>query len=115
MSDLDSINECSSGDLAKLLDSEFFKALADPSRLNILASLAQKSADQTVSEIAECCPQSLSVVSRHLKTLKDGGIVSSEKIGKEVIYRVRTGDVIQRLRDLADALEQCCPEECIIR
>lgn len=99
--------------LTKELDTDFFKALADPARLNILLSLAKPECKLTVSEVSECCPQSISVVSRHLKILKDGGILSSEKDGKEVIYHIKTGEVATRLRSLADALESCCADECV--
>ncbi len=96
--------------LSENLDTEFFKALADQSRLDILLALALSRDEQTVSAIAECCPQSLSVVSRHLRTLRDGGIVSAQKRGKEVNYQLCTSEVVRRLRNLADALEQCCPQ-----
>lgn len=92
------------------LDSEFFKALADSSRLSLLMSLAKGEREQTVTQIAACCPLSLSVVSRHLKTLKDCGILAMNKRGKEVYYTLRTHEVAQQLRALADALESCCTE-----
>lgn len=98
-------------DLASLLPGDFFKALADPTRLEILCRLATEREPQTVSEVAECCPQSLSVVSRHLASLRDAGIVHCTKVGREVRCEVAFGPVIQTLRDLADALEACCPPD----
>lgn len=99
------------GVLSAQLDSEFFKALADSSRLSLLMTLARGEREQTVTQIAECCPLSLSVVSRHLKILKDCGILAMNKRGKEVYYTVRTREVAQQLRALANALEKCCPQE----
>jgi ArsR family transcriptional regulator len=89
---------------------DFFKALADGSRLDILLRLAFAGRECTVSQIAQDCPLSLSVVSRHLKMLKEAGILSAEKRGKEVVYRVLYKNVAQQLREFANALEGCCPE-----
>jgi DNA-binding transcriptional ArsR family regulator len=55
----------------------------------------------------------ISVVSRHLSVLRDVGIMKSEKKGKEVYYTLRTKPLAIYLRSLADALESCCPDECI--
>ncbi|MHB9023641.1 MAG: ArsR/SmtB family transcription factor [Armatimonadota bacterium] len=101
---------CCSG-LGELLDPRFFKALCDPRRVAILARLAALCAPCTVSKIAECCPTDLSVVSRHLAVLREAGILSAEKRGKEVYYAVRYPELVRTLRQLADALEACCPEK----
>lgn len=96
--------------LNDLLAEKLFKALSDPTRLAILVELAESGSEQRVSEVAQCCPVNLSVVSRHLKTLKDAGILESKKLGKEVFYRVRVGELVAQLRRLALALEECCPD-----
>jgi len=95
--------------LAATLTPRLFKALGDPTRLHILASLASQRAPQAVSEIATCCPIDLSVVSRHLGLLRDAGIVTAEKRGRQVYYQVRYGELAATLRRLADAIEACCP------
>jgi DNA-binding transcriptional ArsR family regulator len=41
--------------------------------------------------------------------LKDAGIVISEKAGQEVYYRLDRQRVISGLRQIADAIEDCCP------
>ena len=33
------------------------------------------------------------------------------KRGKEVFYSIQAGAVVESLRAVADAIEQCCPEE----
>ena len=101
---------CCSG-LGSLIPPEFFKALGDPNRVAILASVAESGGELRVSEVARCCPVDLSVVSRHLKQLRDQGLVTSEKRGKEVYYRARVSEIAALLRRLADALESCCPQE----
>ncbi len=95
-------------DFSDLLSPQFFKALCDPTRLSILGDVARQEEPTTVSHIAGCCNIDLSVVSRHLATLRDAGILKAEKRGKEVHYSLRTDDVVGRLRALATALEACC-------
>lgn len=87
----------------------FFKALCDPTRLRILAHLAEARETRTVSEIAERFPLDVSVVSRHLAVLRDAGILVAEKQGKEVRYSVGYESVVSVLRGFARAIESCCP------
>ena len=86
-----------------------FKALGDPSRAAILASLAEAGRPLRVTEIGTCCPQDLSVVSRHLATLRDAGVVIADRTGREVHYRIDGPRLAEALRSLADALEECVP------
>lgn len=95
--------------LKQWLSPGLFKALGDPSRLAILVALSDGGRERTVSQLAACCPVDLSVVSRHLRTLREAGVVEARKQGKEVFYRVRFDALVTILRNLADALEACCP------
>jgi DNA-binding transcriptional ArsR family regulator len=104
-------DECC-GDLAKLLSPRLFKALSDPTRVALLVSLAEKRRPCTVSEIAQGSTADLSVVSRHLAILRDAGVIACVKEGKEVKCAVEGGFLPRLLRDLADALEACCPGGC---
>ncbi|HAU15057.1 MAG TPA: ArsR family transcriptional regulator, partial [Gammaproteobacteria bacterium] len=72
------------------LGTDFFKALSDPSRIQVLLRLASSPNPCTVSQVAEDCTVDLSVVSRHLSQLKRAGILSAEKQGREVYYRLNT-------------------------
>jgi ArsR family transcriptional regulator len=96
-------------DLVELLLPDFFKALSDPNRIALVARLAERGSHCTVSEIAACCPVDLSVVSRHLATLRQAGVVEAEKRGRQVYYSVRFSDLANALRRMADAIEACCP------
>lgn len=100
--------------IEEIFATRLFKILADVNRIAILGSLARAGSPVRVSEIAPCCAVDLSVVSRHLKALRDVGVVDSERRGREVYYRVRYRSLIESLRRMADAIEQCCPEgvEC---
>ena len=51
-----------------------FSALADPTRLAILARLAE--GDATVNELAKPFTVSLPAISRHLKVLEKAGLIS---------------------------------------
>lgn len=95
----------------ELLEPDFFRALCDPTRLGVLLHLAELGEPATVSRVAECCTVDLSVVSRHLRVLRDAEIVSSEKRGKEVFYRLHYGSLAGTLRKMADAIEACCPPD----
>lgn len=95
--------------LQKFLDTRLFKALGDPTRVGLLARLAERRQPLTVKETASCCPIDLSVVSRHLSILRDAGILGSLKEGREVRYFVRYPELTKMLRGLADAIEACCP------
>ena len=68
------------------------KALAEPTRLRIVALLAH--GEMTVSEIMQVLGQSQPRVSRHLKLLADAGLCERFPEGGRVFYRlVRTGPV----------------------
>lgn len=92
-------------DLAELLSTRLFKALGDPTRAALLCCLADAGEPATVTEACGCCAVDFSVVSRHLATLRDAGVLEAERRGKQVFYRIRAKEVAERLRDLADALE----------
>ena len=91
-----------------LLSPQFFRALADPTRVAILARLAVEEQEVTVREVAGCCTTDYSVVSRHLATLRQAGILEAKKRGREVLYRVCHAALARRLRELADAIDRCC-------
>ena len=90
-------------------EARFFRALCDPTRLRILATLVEAREPRTVSEIAEQFPVDVSVVSRHLAVLRDQGILIAERHGKEVRYSVDSRFLVSILRGFAEAVEACCP------
>jgi DNA-binding transcriptional ArsR family regulator len=99
------------GGLAELLSPQLFKALADPKRLSLLVRVAEGGGPSTVSQVAKGSGVDMSVVSRHLAILREAGVLRCEKQGKEVLCTLRTDVVVRVLRQLADALESCCPGE----
>jgi DNA-binding transcriptional ArsR family regulator len=65
-----------------------FRALADPTRREILELLAKR--DLTAGEIAERFPIAFPSVSRHLGILRDAGLVAAEREGQYIRYRLNT-------------------------
>jgi DNA-binding transcriptional ArsR family regulator len=63
-----------------------FDALGDPTRRQILRLLS--SGDKAVHEIAAALPISRPAVSRHLRVLKDAGMVAERADGTRRIYRL---------------------------
>jgi len=62
------------------------KALAHPSRVFIVEQLARN--ERCVCELREMIGADISTVSKHLSILKNAGIVSDEKRGLKVFYRL---------------------------
>ena len=90
----------------RLLDTELFKALADPTRAKLLACLVKCGRACSVSEVADCCAVDFSVVARHLAQLARVGILSAEKKGRTMWYTPCCVDLASRFRDSAAAIEQ---------
>lgn len=65
---------------------DVFKALGHPDRLRVLDELS--AGERCVCELVKSVGSSWSTVSRHLSVLKAAGIVTDEKRGLQVFYRV---------------------------
>jgi rhodanese-related sulfurtransferase len=79
------------------------KATASPKRLELLDLLCQ--APRTVEVLAELSGLSVANASQHLKALREARLVTAEKKGLHVEYRVadaRVGDFFRALRILAE-------------
>lgn len=98
---------CCTAALAETMKPELFRALCDPVRISIVATLASKDEPSNVSDVAQCCGVDFSGVSRHLKILKEAGVLSSRRDGREVLYWLDTDMLATTLRAIAEALEVC--------
>jgi len=78
----------------------FFRVLGDPTRLRILEELQQ--GERTVSELIAAVDQPQPRVSTHLACLRHCGFVTTERRGKEVVYRL-TFNGLDRVFDNASA------------
>ena len=63
-----------------------FRALADPTRRELLSLLRER--EQPVAELTRHFAMSQPAVSQHLKVLKEAGLVSERKAGRQRIYEV---------------------------
>lgn len=63
-----------------------FSALGDPRRRAIVEMLGDRG--RSVQELADALPISRPAVSRHLRVLKDAGLVADEPRGTRRIYRL---------------------------
>ena len=64
----------------------FLKAVADENRIKMMDLL--KKGPMCVSDLCEHFDMKQPSVSHHLTILKSAGVVSSEKCGKEMLYRL---------------------------
>jgi len=77
-----------------------FQALADPTRLRILALL--RIMELSVGELAQILGQSQPRVSRHLKILSDAGVLERRKEGSWVFLALSDPERTQPMFDLID-------------
>lgn len=91
------------------------KALSDEKRIHILTQLA--AGERCVCELTETLDVGQSLLSFHLKTLKDAGLVTDRRAGRWVYYSLNC-DALAELEDFirstreaalsAPAAEVCC-------
>lgn len=82
---------------------QLFKALGDPHRLAILATLARAKDDVCVCDFTAGLPLEQPTVSHHLRWLRDADLVRCERKGTWVYYRLAPG-AMARLRKATSAL-----------
>jgi len=79
----------------QLLHAQVCQALADPTRILLLYQLAEGT--KSVGEMASTLNASQPTVSRHLKVLRDRGMVTTERFGATVMYSLADARVIEAL------------------
>lgn len=77
-------------------------ALADPTRLAIVRQLAQE-VETCACNFSSCCDVSQPTVSHHLRVLREAGIVTSERRGQWIYYRLAP-ETAERLGTVATSL-----------
>lgn len=86
---------------------DFLKSLASPGRQQIMLLFA-RGAELSVGQVAERAGVSQSTASQQLALLRRGGIVTSRRDGKEVLYRGDRERALRMLADLQSYLRFCC-------
>lgn len=91
----------------------YAKALAHPARIAILKYLADKNACQC-GNIVDELPLSQSTVSKHLKDLKEAGLIKGEIEGAKVCYCINEKEWkaaktwLNQLFDSYKPISECC-------
>lgn len=83
---------------------ERFKALSEPSRLEILQSLRQ--GERTVSDILAATGLGQANASKHLQVLHAAGLVDRRKDGPNTRYRLADADVLKLCELMCGRLEK---------
>jgi len=76
-----------------------FEALASRARREILAYLSK--AELTTSELAARFEMSAPSMSRHLSVLENAGLVTSQRQGQRVLYRLNPDSLVNTLTGFA--------------
>ena len=75
---------------------QVFRALGDPTRQRMLAVL-EKAGELCVSEVTRNFAMTQPSISHHLRILREAGLLTAHKRGKEVYYAIN-----------AEELSRCC-------
>jgi DNA-binding transcriptional ArsR family regulator len=86
---------------------DFLKALSSPTRQRIMLLFA-RGAELSVNEVAEQAGIGQSTASQQLDILRRGGVVTSRREGKTVLYRADKEGTSAALSDLQTYLQNCC-------
>ena len=79
-----------------------FKALSEPTRLNILSHILD--GEKTVNELVKLTGLGQPNVSKHLSLLSEAGVVSKRREGLHIYYRVADDSVAALIESCYDAL-----------
>jgi len=90
------------GELTDEAVDELFRALADPTRRDILRRCA--TGEPSVSRLARAYPMSFAAVQKHVAVMERAGLVTKERRGREQLVRTDP-DAVSRARQTLDELE----------
>ncbi len=94
------------------LHANICSGLADSNRILIIYSLSD--GPRNVNEIASMLDLPQPTVSRHLKILRDRGIVNSEREGQTIHYRLSDKRIVQALDLLRAALADMLKDTAVL-
>lgn len=75
---------------------EFFRALSDPHRIRIVGLMLRAKSEVCLCELAESLEEPEYKLSRHIKVLKNAGLVSSIRDGKWIYHSLVSANKHQR-------------------
>ncbi|MEM9951229.1 MAG: autorepressor SdpR family transcription factor [Chloroflexota bacterium] len=80
-----------------------FKALADPTRREILRMLSEK--NLSAGDIAKAFKISKPSISHHLNILKNAELISGERDGQNIIYSVNASVMQELIQELMEMFQ----------
>ena len=81
-----------------------FSALGDEQRQRILLMFGRDE-ELTIKDIYDACPLSRTAVTHHVRVLREAGVLTAEKRGKEVFLKPDPDVVTEALDRLRDYIE----------
>ena len=100
---------------AEVIETDFeaaaalLKAVADPYRLTMLTTLAAAPEEVCVCDFTDALPLNQPTVSHHLRILREAGLVTCERRGTWVYYRLAPGASKRLANALANVFNQKVP------
>src|SRR5882724_5665053 len=91
------------GSLARA--ASWFRALGDETRLQIIDRLSE--GEQCVCDLTDLLETKQSLLSFHLKILKDAGILNDRREGRWVYYALNP-EAVEKLERFVGELKTCC-------
>jgi DNA-binding transcriptional ArsR family regulator len=82
------------------VDDALWAAVGDPTRRQLLDTLLARS-EASATALASELPVTRQAVAKHLAVLDRAGLVGAKKVGREVIYGVRTDELDEVSRAMA--------------
>ena len=86
------------------LHAEICKVFSNPIRLEILNLLKYK--EMSVTELIKISKLSQANISQHLSIMKSKGIVSSERNGKNIYYKISNPKIIKAFEIIREVLSE---------
>lgn len=78
-----------------------FAALADPTRRRILTLVAER--PRPAGELARRFPVSRPAVSKHLRVLREAGLLEARRVGRSRVYRLHPKGLAEARKWMEDA------------
>jgi len=74
-----------------------FRAIADPTRREILDTLVNKH-EESATELTKDFDMSLPALSQHLKVLREAGLIAGRREGRQIFYRLNPAPLYEVAR-----------------
>jgi DNA-binding transcriptional ArsR family regulator len=105
----DAVSTAGSASLAPLSAATrgFVRALASDTRQDILMLFADGS-ELTVGQVEERTGLAPSTTSEQLAILRRGGLLTSRRDGKQVLYMANRAGIVRAFEELTTFLNRCC-------